>query len=275
MPLSWEKLVAIEQWLDTDGSKHSVALRIEALLVLNEGRIKYSQTDLERGTAPAQTVRLRIEAARDGFQAIQSDADASDKQKNRARIGTQSALALLDSPVSLKPGIAVVKRAQWRAKPGRVDRLTPLKGSWSRITVHHSADTLSVQSGGTLGDSEEVVRAIQKFHMEDPGHRWGDLGYHFLIDSSGRIFEGRELMWQGAHAGGAGGANNTQNVGICMLGDFRRGTPTPAALKSLQLLIDSLRVDYKIPSARVYPHNEFTTTECPGPALTKWLKNHY
>jgi len=274
-PLSWEKLVQLEEWLENEGANHSVALRIEAQLQLNEGRVKYSQNDLDKGTAPPQTVRVRVEAARDGFEAIQKDSNATAGQKNRAKVGLQSALSLLDSPVAAKTGMAMVKRVQWRAKPGRVDRLTPLKGTWSRITVHHSFDTLSEQDGSTLGDSEEVVRAIQKFHMEDPNHRWGDIGYHFLIDSGGRIFEGRELTWQGAHAGGSGGMNNTQNLGVCMLGDFLKRSPTPAALKSLELLIDSLQSQYRIPSSRVYGHNHFTTTECPGPALKKWLKAHY
>ena len=274
-PLSWQNLVRIEDWLETEAANHNAALRIEAQLRLNEGRVKYSQSDLDKGSAPAQTVRVRVEAARDGFKLILADTAASPSQKTRAKIGLQSALALLDAPMPVHTGIAMVDRAHWKAKPGRVERLTPLKGMWSRITVHHSADTLSEQSGSTLGDSEEVVRAIQKFHMEDPDHRWGDIGYHFLIDSGGRIFEGRELTWQGAHAGGSGGMNNTQNLGICMLGDFLKRPPTPAALKSLELLINSLQDQYKIPASRVFAHNYFTTTQCPGPALTVWLKKHY
>ena len=274
-PLSWEKLVAIEDWLSNEGAKHNSALRIEAQLQLNEGRVKYSQKDLEKGTAPEQTIRVRVEAARDGFLALQADPEAGPASKTRAKIGLQSALALLDSPVTAHAGMALVKRAQWKAIPGRTQRLTPLKGAWSRITVHHSDESRSSRAGGTLEDSEEVVRAIQKFHMEDPEHGWGDIGYHFLIDSAGRIFEGRELEWQGAHAGGAGGMNNMQNIGICMLGDFLKRSPTPAALKSLELLINSLRDQYKIPASRVYPHKEFTTTQCPGPVLTAWLKAHY
>lgn len=271
-PLSWEKLETIESWLDTQGSRHNSALRIEAQLQLNEGRVKYSQRDLERGSAPPKTVRVRVEAAREGFKGIEADPEASTGQKTRAKIGLQSAVALLESPGASRPDVAIISRKEWKAKPGRSERLTALKGAWSRITIHHSFDTLSTQSGGTLEDSAEVVRAIQKFHMEDPDHRWGDIGYHFLIDSAGRIFEGRELEWQGAHAGGM---NNTQNLGVCMLGDFLKRAPTPAALNSLELLIRSLQDQYKIPATRIYPHKEFATTQCPGPALTRWLKEKF
>lgn len=272
---NWDTLVEIEEWLNTQGPQHNAGFQNEARLRLNEGRVLYSRMDLEKGTAPSKTVRARAEAARDGFQAILDDPAAGPASKARAKIGLQSAVALLDSPAASKPDLLIIDRSNWKARAPRTDRLTALKGSWSRITVHHSDESRSAQTGGTLEDSEEVVRLIQKFHMEDPEHRWGDIGYHFLIDAAGRIFEGRELGWQGAHAGGPGGTNNTQNIGICMLGDFAKRAPTPAALKSLELLVESLRTQYRIPAARVYAHKEFTTTQCPGPALSAWLKSHY
>ena len=273
--LSWETLVEIEDWLDNQSTAHNADLVREARLRLNEGRVNYSRLDLDKGPAPPKTVRDRVELARMGFQQVLDDPSAGQASKTRAKLGVQSAVALLDSPKASKLDLVIVDRSRWKAKPARTDRLTALKGSWSRITVHHSDESRSSQTGGSIEESEEVARLIQKFHMEDPEHRWGDIGYHYLIDSAGRIFEGRELRWQGAHAGGPGGVNNTQNIGICMLGDFLKRPPTPAALKSLELLIESLRGQYKIPATRVYAHKEFTTTQCPGPALSAWLKNKY
>jgi hypothetical protein len=165
----------------------------------------------------------------------------------------------------------VIDRKQWNALPAVPSRLTPLKGSWSRITVHHSADTISNGSDGTLAESKEVVRKIQSYHMQDPGRLYGDISYHYLIDSAGRIFEGRALEWQGAHAGGI---NNNQNLGICVLGDFSRGAPTEAAFTSLQLLLDALRERYRIPTSRVFPHKHFSDTVCPGPALVRRLESY-
>jgi hypothetical protein len=270
--LSWEKLAAIERWLDTEAASHDDGLRIEGELQLNEGRLRFSQEDLKKNAAPDQTVRVRIDAAKTAFERIGKDKAASPGQKARATIGLQGAIALLGTPP--KPGLVLVTREQWGARPGVPSRLTPLKGAWSRITVHHSVDALSEASDGTLADSESTVRAIQKFHMTDENHMWGDIGYHFLIDSSGRIFEGRELQWQGAHAGGANGINNNQNLGICMLGNFLHKSPSSAALKSLEVLLDDLCNRYKIPRSRIYPHHKFTTTECPGPAITSWLRAH-
>jgi len=97
-------------------------------------------------------------------------------------------------------GLAITTRAQWNAMPAKAANMTPLKGQWSRITVHHSAEETSDPVKARLDDSAHTVRLIQKYHMEDPEHHWGDIGYHFLIDSSGRIFQGRELKWQGGAA---------------------------------------------------------------------------
>ena len=149
-----------------------------------------------------------------------------------------------------------------------------MRGAWSRITVHHSAETSSNPEGGSLDESTETLRGIQRFHMDDPGHRYGDIGYHFLIDSSGRIFEGRNLSWQGAHAGGQNGIHNNQNIGVCLLGDFSSRPPTPAALKSMELLVGDLRRRFRIPASRVFAHSEFRDTQCPGPALEGWVAKY-
>ncbi len=268
-PMSWRKLELIEQWLEVDATRHSPELVIEAKLQLNEGRLLFSRRDIENGAAPKETLQVRVESARKGFEEILADPAASAGARNRAQLGLKGAAGLVQAPTG--KGLAILRRQQWNARAPRVSNLTPLKGAWSRITVHHSAESTSDPRGGSLEDSAGTVRIIQKYHMDDPEHRWGDIGYHFLIDGAGRIFEGRELDWQGAHAGGS---NNQQNIGICMLGDFEKRAPTEAALKSLQVLLDDLRGRYRIPAERVAPHNTYGTTRCPGPALTAWLKKY-
>jgi hypothetical protein len=270
-PLSWEKLELIERWLETESARHQPELVAEAELQLNEGRIYFSRRDLESKSVPRDTLKVRAENAKVGFEKLLANPVASAGQRNRAQIGLRAANALLSAPGA--QAFAPISRSQWGARAPR-GNMTPLKGTWSRITVHHSAEGTSDPKGGSFEDSAETLRLIQKFHMDDPGHRWGDIGYHFLVDGAGRIFEGRELRWQGAHAGGVDGANNFQNIGVCLLGDLERRPPTPAALKSLQVLLDHLRETYSVPRARVYPHSWFKDTRCPGPALTAWLKEY-
>ncbi|MCC6407291.1 MAG: N-acetylmuramoyl-L-alanine amidase [Planctomycetes bacterium] len=275
-PLSWQKLENIESWLDTPQSQRTPEFRIELELQLHEGRVTFAQRDAERANVPHDALRVRLEAARDGFRSLLSRNTLMPGQTARAQIGlraSESLLATLTKPSAAKPALVVIDRSRWGALSPVPSRLTPLKGQWSRITLHHSAEESSDGKGGSVEDSAHTLRLIQKFHMET-GHTWGDIGYHFLIDSGGRIFEGRELKWQGAHAGGKDGSNNTQNIGICMLGDFQRRPPTPAALKSLELLVADLRARFPIAANRLFAHTEFTGSECPGPFLFDWVKKH-
>jgi N-acetyl-anhydromuramyl-L-alanine amidase AmpD len=100
---------------------------------------------------------------------------------------------------------------------------------------------------------------------------YGDIGYHFVIDPYGRVLEGRELAYKGAHAYGD---NNIGNIGICLIGNFDKEKPTKAALESLQRVIEHLRKTYSIAKSRVYGHRELKPTECPGDNLMKWLQNY-
>jgi len=269
-PLSWEKLQAIETWLAQESAGHDPRFVIEGELQLNEGRLLFTDRDQRADQVPPSTLAVRVQAAVSGFDHVLASEAASPIQRSRAENGLAAAKAIL-SGTRPGPALAIIPRSEWGARPARTDRMTPLRGTWSRITVHHSAESSSDPNGGSLADSASTLLRIQKYHTRDPSHLWGDIGYHFLIDSSGRIFEGRSLEWQGAHAGGVNGTNNRQNIGICMLGDYAHGSPRPAALKSLELLLEDLRARYRIPASRVYPHREFGTTICPGPALTQWI----
>ena len=149
---------------------------------------------------------------------------------------------------------------------GRLNR----EQGWRRITIHHSARPTSELGRQDLPSVADAVRRIQKFHIDDNG--WGDIGYHYLIDPQGRILEGRKSAFQGAHAGS--NQANRNNVGICLLGHFDQERPTPAALASLQGLIDSIRKRAGIPRTQVYSHQDFKETECPGRFLETWLERY-
>ena len=270
-PLSWEKLNAIATWLDGTGHRHDPAFVIEGELQLNEGRVLFTDRDLRSDDIQPELLRARAQAALSGFERVLANPAASTLQIQRAETGRRAAQTLLDAdPIGVRvySGPQVVPRSAWGAKPARPSRMTPSSG-WNRITVHHSAEPNSPLSPSALSDSTNSIRLIQKYHMEDPGHRWGDIGYHFLIDSSGRVFAGRDLAWQGAHAGGS---NNRGNIGICLLGDFSRGSPPSAAKSALELLIEELRAGHGIPRSQVFAHNHFGGTACPGPALTSFVR---
>ncbi|MEO6260304.1 MAG: peptidoglycan recognition family protein [Thermoanaerobaculia bacterium] len=173
-------------------------------------------------------------------------------------------------------------RNDWGCPDG--DAAPLWKPAYTTVThavVHHTAGSNS------LLDWEAEVRNIWYFHTF--GNAWGDIGYNYLIDPNGVIYEGR--------AGGPGaiGAHfscrNTNTVGVALLGTFTSGLPTAAALDSLKSLlaalcarnsIDPAAFAYHAPSALNVPtiigHREgngssltCTRTECPGNALYAML----
>lgn len=127
------------------------------------------------------------------------------------------------------------------------------------MTVHHTATT------NDDPDPAATVRAIYRYHAVDQG--WGDIGYQYLVDEAGVVYEGR---WSGADspscdAGGTGdefahdevsgklvtgahtGGWNSGNAGTALLGEFtthRRfgAEPKPAAVSSLEDLLADLAV---------------------------------
>ena len=95
---------------------------------------------------------------------------------------------------------------------------------------------------------------------------FADVAYHFLIDSDGIIYEGREINIRGAHVQGF----NTGSVGIVLLGNFNETTPTRPQLDSLEKLVDYLRYTYEIrylTGHKDYPDQSPDGTECPGANL--------
>ncbi|MBI4880639.1 MAG: N-acetylmuramoyl-L-alanine amidase [Planctomycetes bacterium] len=130
-----------------------------------------------------------------------------------------------------------------------------------RVTVHHSGVRFASLDAG---EAARQIAAIQRGHFD---RGWADIGYHFLIDPAGRVWEGRSLAYQGAHAGDF--ALNQGNIGVCLLGDFT-GQALPAAqTASLLRFLEFLRAEYKIPAGSFYSHRELHGTACPGPALAE------
>jgi flagellar hook assembly protein FlgD len=149
--------------------------------------------------------------------------------------------------------------------------------------VHHTAGSNSY----TPAQSAAIVRGIQIYHVK--GNGWDDIGYNFLVDKYGQIFEGRyggmDRPVIGAHALGF----NTGAVGISVIGDYRSARISAAAKASLEQLLtwrlDVAHVDPLSLVSRIsggspkFPrgvpallravsgHRDVNFTDCPGNAL--------
>ncbi|WUW87317.1 N-acetylmuramoyl-L-alanine amidase [Streptomyces sp. NBC_01451] len=149
--------------------------------------------------------------------------------------------------------------------------------------VHHTA------SGNKYwcSDVPSLVRGIYRYHVESSG--WRDIGYNFLVDRCGNIYEGRAgglaKPVMGAHTLGF----NTDSMGIAVLGTFGSSKPSKAAVGAIARLTawklglygvnPNGKTYLKSGGGNLYPkgknvrlnaisgHRDGFATECPGRLL--------
>jgi tetratricopeptide (TPR) repeat protein len=161
--------------------------------------------------------------------------------------------------------LVFLTRDRWSARVPR-ENIEPM-GAVTCVTIHHSGGECFWSDSRSAAAQE--IRKIQRYHQEQQG--WADIGYHFVIDRTGAVWQGRRLRYQGAHAGGA--ANNG-NIGIALLGNFLEQKLPAAQKQSLEILVSRLCNHFSLPADRVYTHREIKggTTDCPGPALARCVR---
>jgi len=161
-----------------------------------------------------------------------------------------------------QPMPGVIARSQWtRSGVARPREINPMNGI-SRLTVHHSAINSS-----ELRTPAAVARELDGIRAGHVGRGWADIGYHYIIDPSGKVWQGRSIQYQGAHVEN----NNEHNLGIMLLGNFNQQTPTPQSIATLNSFVAAQMRQYRIPVARVYTHRELKSTECPGTTLQRYM----
>ncbi|MFC3997355.1 N-acetylmuramoyl-L-alanine amidase [Nocardiopsis sediminis] len=148
--------------------------------------------------------------------------------------------------------IDIVSRAAWGARPPLERTPVPLSER-TEFMVHHSETPTT-----------ETVKQIQDVHMDERG--WSDIGYNFLIDSNGRIYEGRGWTTQGAHCPN----HNRSAIGACVIGTYFTVLPSAKALASLQALYAEANHQTGRTLTRM-GHRDGRDTDCPGDALYAWV----
>lgn len=158
----------------------------------------------------------------------------------------------------------IIKRKQWdkdKLPHDKYVRHTP-----KRIVVHHTYSPSLSQCQGI-----KTIRAIKRYHVETNG--WADIGYHYLIDSKGVVYAGRDPLVKGAHCGGTlppqakRNFGNTDSLGICVVGNFDREQPEPVQLESLRALLEYLVARFRIEHKDIYGHCQcfsYPHKTCPG-----------
>lgn len=137
-----------------------------------------------------------------------------------------------------------------------------------KFVIHHTATT------GNLDNPAQAIRDIYYYHAMTRG--WGDIGYNYIVDQKGKIYEGR--------AGGEGvigahsGSGNHGSIGIALLGNYEENTVPEQVIVSLsQFLykkakIHSIKTDGTSAFRgemmdNIFGHRDIMSTTCPGANL--------
>lgn len=166
----------------------------------------------------------------------------------------------------------IIPRAGWGADESL--RMKDDKEIWKpeyqpiqKVIVHHTVTT------NAPADPAAAVRAMYYYHAVTLG--WGDIGYNFLIDWQGNIYEGR---FGGPNVvGGHALQYNRGSLGIALIGTFTEVDPPKAMLDALVRLIKG-RAPHVDPAGwtpfvdkenvpNICGHRDVLATECPGDAL--------
>ncbi|MEV7956040.1 peptidoglycan recognition protein [Streptomyces sp. NPDC058316] len=134
------------------------------------------------------------------------------------------------APPSTVPKPPITPRAGWGADESISPEAPEYTDTVKAVFVHHTAGT----NNYTCAESAAVVRSVYAYHVQS--EKWKDIGYNFLVDKCGTIFEGRkggvDRPVFGAHTYGF----NRQTAGIAVLGTYTDSAAPSAVTTSVARL---------------------------------------
>jgi hypothetical protein len=178
---------------------------------------------------------------------------------------------------------AMIMRDQWG--PGFTPRTAPSYGQVQMAFVHHTVNA----NDYAPEDSAGIVLGIAKYHRDHNG--WNDIGYNFLVDKYGQIFEGRGGGIDQPVIGAQAEGWNRLSTGVANIGTFSAVTQTPQAIDAIARLLgwkmtihgvpcegtvvltsgggSTNRYSYgtQVTMQRIGGHRDGCKTDCPGSAL--------
>ena len=98
-----------------------------------------------------------------------------------------------------------------------------------------SSTTRPARTRTAAGASAAIVRGIELYHVR--GNHWNDIGYNFLVDRYGQVFEGRAGGIDRNVIGAQAQGFNTGSVGVALIGNYNTGNVTAAEQKALVSLL--------------------------------------
>jgi len=243
----------------------------------------------------ADELQLRLSRPLSGlklhFVNVTGTATPTDRVQTSIRRAAHGAYALLApddaraASSSLPGQPPIVPRSQWDPGNQCRPRSAPQYGRVDMAFVHHTVNANSYAPG----DSAAIVLAVCRYHRDSNG--WNDIGYNFLVDRYGKIFEGRAGGIDRAVVGAQAQGYNSYSTGVSNIGDFTSVGETAAGVRATarivawKLHLHGAPVQGKITETsgggslnahpqgeritfdRIAGHRDGDATDCPGNAL--------
>ncbi|HEX8971206.1 FG-GAP-like repeat-containing protein [Oryzihumus sp.] len=169
----------------------------------------------------------------------------------------------------------IYTRAQWGADES-LRRGSPSFGQVQVGFVHHTDSTNSY----TADQVPSIIRGIYAYHVESNG--WDDIGYNFLVDRFGRIWEGRYGGMDQAVVGAHTLGYNSWSTGVSAIGNFVSASPPQAMVDAIKRVlawkftlsgipatgtVSTFTTQAKDTFNRISGHRDAYQTTCPGQYL--------
>jgi hypothetical protein len=232
------------------------------------------------GTADFFQLRTRGSARRVRVRFVRAQPTA----RAARRLARRSALGRAALARQSQTSPAIVLRDEWGAAV--VPPRAPASyGDVQLAFVHHTV----TRNHYTPEESAGIVLGIARYHRDS--NRWNDVGYNFLVDKYGQVFEGRAGGVDQPVIGAQAQGYNSVSTGIACLGDFTAIAASPAAMEALARLLawklgvhgtpaegdvtvisaggptSRYRVGDPVVFERISGHRDGNNTSCPGTSL--------
>lgn len=274
----WIKIEATTQQKDSTARSSHIYPEVPIIIAGNYFQYKVVIHDNEKSRNKPEISKLKIEY-------INSEDDRLlTKIKN-----------LIKPAEAASHGKAVISRRSWGSPDPYGKRYRTSSKLWpaehskvGQVFIHHTVNK------NKQSDPEATIRAIWQYHSQTLG--WGDIGYNYLVDQKGRVYEGR---WGGDSVeGGHTRSFNAKSMGVALLGCFESGPtcnsinggttkgPSNSMLRGLADLLAWKMHNYEVPAKgkhrfcgtrkcktldHITGHRFATSTSCPGDLVVKRL----
>ena len=188
--------------------------------------------------------------------------------------GYHIAIVAIYGPGELGAGLVALEVGTLGSLPPEVAQSDVAGGAELRLRIPHRITHVTLHHSGSpepLRPSDDPVaklRGLQSWGASD--RNWWDVPYHFLIDLSGRVYEGRDWRYMGE-------TNTDYNPSghflISVIGNYGLQEPTQAQIEAIADLMAWAVERFDVPLDRIGGHYDYAETSCPGEHLRELLED--